>query len=145
MDVQVLIGEVARRHNVLVDPSDPIFVTVTLNELLLGEHVRKLEAALDAAEQRSATASARNIDAARRAATQLLTDGGRQAGDHVRAAGTAIRAQLEQVVRDSLLAAEGAALDAARSRRRSTWAAAAALAGACVALGTAIILWVRSA
>ena len=42
MKVQDLIGEVAKRHNVLVDPSDPVFIAVTLNELLLEEHVAKL-------------------------------------------------------------------------------------------------------
>jgi hypothetical protein len=57
MNVQDLIGEVAKRHNVLVDPQDPVFVAVTLNELLLAEHVQKVQVALDRAEQMTAHAS----------------------------------------------------------------------------------------
>jgi hypothetical protein len=33
-----LIGEVAKRHNALLGPNDPILVTLTLNELILEDY-----------------------------------------------------------------------------------------------------------
>lgn len=42
-DVQQLIGEVARRYKIRVEPDDPAFVLVTLNQLVLEETSRELE------------------------------------------------------------------------------------------------------
>ncbi len=71
MDVQQLIGEVARRHNVLVTPEDPIFVAVTLNELLLAQHVQELQAAVAAAARTAAAASFEGSKTAARLGDQV--------------------------------------------------------------------------
>jgi hypothetical protein len=143
MDVQQLVGEVAKRHNVLVDPSEPIFVSVTLNELLLAEHLRKVQAALEQAERTAALACSHQVEAAKWTAAQLMTDGARHVSEQVRAAGSAVRIQLEQVLRESIAAAQASAAEAARHQRRSRWAAFAAATSACVALGLAAALWLR--
>ena len=98
MNVQDLIGEVAKRHNVLVDPQDPIFVAVTLNELLLAEHVQKMQASLERAEKATALASSRHLDVARRTAADLMADSSRHVSDQMRAAGSALRTQLQYLV-----------------------------------------------
>jgi CHASE3 domain sensor protein len=144
MDVQQLVGEVAKRHNVLVDPSEPIFVSVTLNELLLAEHLRKVQAALEQAERTAALASSRHVESARWAAAQLMTDGAKHVSDQVRSVGSALRIQLEQLVRDSITAVQASAAEAERHHRRTRWAAIAAMTSACVALGAAAALWLRS-
>ncbi len=141
MNVQDLIGEVAKRHNVLVDPQDPIFVAVTLNELLLADHVQKVQAALDRAEAKTDHATSRYIEKARFAAASLMTDSGKQLGDQLRQAGTALGAHLQHVVRELVLAAEAAAAEAAREKRAARWAAAVAMGCTFVVVGMALVTW----
>lgn len=141
MNVQDLIGEVAKRHNVLVDPQDPVFVAVTLNELLLAEHVQKLQAALERAEKATAAASSRHLETARWMASSLMADSSKHVADQMRAAGSAVRTQLLHLVQQLVAAAEAAATEAARQRRASQWAAAVAIGCACVVVGMAVATW----
>jgi type VI protein secretion system component VasK len=144
MNVQDLIGEVAKRHNVLVDPQDPVFIAVTLNELLLAEHVEKVQAALKRAEKAAALASSQHLEVTRRAAADLLADSSSHAGDLVRAAGSALRTQLQHLVQQLVVVAEASSSEAARQRRASQWAAAVATCCACLVAGMAVATWFRS-
>lgn len=135
MDVQQLIGEVARRHNVLVGPDDPIFVAVTLNELLLGEHVQRLQSAVDRATRAGAEASAQQVEHARLVASHLITDGARYSADQIRSAGATLRGQLERFALDSLKVNRAAVAEVERHRRSSQRSALVAMASAGLALG----------
>jgi hypothetical protein len=141
MKVQDLIGEVAKRHNVLVDPHDPVFVAVTLNELLLAEHVQKVEEALERAQRVAAHASSRHLDAVRLTAAHLIADSSKQVADQVRMAASSVRGQLQDAVRELLLSAEASAAESARHRRASQWAAAAAIGCVCLVVGMALATW----
>lgn len=141
MNVQDLIGEVAKRHRVLVDPHDPVFVTVTLNEVLLAEHVHNLQSALERAEKTTEAASRRHLETARRTADSLVTETSKHFVDEVRAAGSAVRNQLQHAVRELVAAAEAAATEAARQRRASQRAAAVAIGCACVVIGMIVATW----
>lgn len=135
MDVQRLIGEVARRHNVLVSPDDPIFVAVTLNELLLGEHVHRLQAALDRANRTAVESSAEQVENARRVASHLISEGAQFSADQVRSAGATLRIELERSTRDALKAHRAALSEVERHRRASDRSALVAMASAVLALG----------
>jgi len=141
MKVQDLIGEVAKRHNVLVDPSDPIFVAVTLNELLLAEHVAKVEAALERAEDALAMAASRHLEKTRWTATTLIANSSAALSEQLKAAGPALRSQLQHAVREMVLAAGAAAAEAARQKRASQRAAAVAIASACAVIVSALATW----
>jgi hypothetical protein len=141
MKVQDLIGEVAKRHNVLVDPSDPIFVAVTLNELLLAEHVAKVEAALERAENALTMAASRHLEKTRWTAMTLVANSSAALSDQLKAAGAALRSQLQQAVREMVLTAAAAAGEAARQKRASQRAAAVAIASACAVFLTALATW----
>lgn len=141
MNVQDLIGEVARRHNVLVDPEDPVFVAVTLNELLLAEHVQEVQAALERAEQVAEHATSRHLEKVRWTAASLIADSSKHLADQLRGAGSALRAQLQHVVRELAQAAEAAAAESARQRRAAQWAAAVAIGCACLVVGLAVATW----
>jgi hypothetical protein len=141
MNVQDLIGEVAKRHNVLVDPQDPLFVAVTLNELLLAEHAQKVQAALDRAEQVQSHASIRHLETVRLTAAHLIADSSKHVADQMRMAGSVVRGQLQHVARELLVAAEAAAAEASRQRRASQWAAAVAIGCACMVIGMAVASW----
>ncbi len=49
MDVEKLIGEVAARNGIRIEPDDPAFALVTLNQLVLEETVRRLVSEIRAA------------------------------------------------------------------------------------------------
>ena len=49
MDVKTLIGEVAARNGIRLEPGDPAFALVTLNQLVLEEAVKDLVAEIRAA------------------------------------------------------------------------------------------------
>jgi len=141
MKVQELIGEVAKRHNVLVDPSDPIFVAVTLNEQLLAEHLAKVHAALQQAEETFARASERNLEKARWTATTIVANTSVALTEQLKGAGVALRAQLQQGVRELVLTAAEAAAVAARQKQASQRAAVVAFASACAVVLMAIASW----
>src|SRR6266404_2798062 len=73
MDIKHLIGEIAARHHMRVEPDDPLFALVTANELVLQEIGERSEAQLRAA-------LAEFIDAA----AKLETDAGRVLASHVK-------------------------------------------------------------
>jgi hypothetical protein len=49
VDVEKLIGEVAARNGIRIEPDDPAFALVTLNQLVLEETVRRLVSEIRAA------------------------------------------------------------------------------------------------
>jgi hypothetical protein len=49
VDVEKLIGEVAARNGIRIEPDDPAFALVTLNQLILEEAVRNLVGEIRAA------------------------------------------------------------------------------------------------
>lgn len=135
MDVQRLIGEVAKRHNVLLGPSDPILVTLTLNELVLAQYVERLNATLEQAEDRTAAGSAQQIAAARELAGKLVTETGGYVAGQVEEAGRAVQAQLIASLSRQVQAAQEAAQQAAIARRMALYAALVAVGAVCCLSG----------
>ncbi|AWK88600.1 hypothetical protein DEW08_21115 [Azospirillum thermophilum] len=135
MDVQRLIGEVAKRHNVLLGPSDPILVTLTLNELVLTQYVERLTAAIEQAQDQTAAGSAQQIAAARELAGKLVTDAGGYVAGQVEDAGRAVQAQLLASLGRQVQAAQEAAQQAAIARRTALYAALVAVGAVCGLLG----------
>ena len=81
-----LIGEVAKRHHVLIDRNDPVLVTVTLNELVLAEMIAKIEAGAQAARVDIAASAAQQIEAAKAIASRLITAAAEYADEQFRLA-----------------------------------------------------------
>ena len=135
MDVQRLIGEVAKRHNVLLGPSDPILVTLTLNELVLTQYVERLTVAIEQAQDQTAAGSAQQIAAARELAGKLVTDAGGYVAGQVEDAGRAVQAQLLASLGRQVQAAQEAAQQAAIARRTALYAALVAVGAVCGLLG----------
>jgi DNA anti-recombination protein RmuC len=47
METQVLIQEIQKKHQITLKPDDPVFVAVTLNDLLLSHYIEKFQALLE--------------------------------------------------------------------------------------------------
>jgi hypothetical protein len=143
MNVPDLIGEIARRHNVLVSADDPVLVGVTLNELLLAEHVRRIEGSLERAKASLDALSARRLAEARWVAEQVVAKGAREAGEQVRLAGSDIRSELERVILDGLVLSRTAEEEAREHRRVAYWSAVVACGCSCLVLGFELARWFR--
>ncbi len=120
-----LIGEVAKRHDLLLSRDDPVLVTVTLNELILAEALAQLRASLDAASESIAGSAARHIEASKLVAEQLITAAADYVANEVRAAAVDIGMGGKATPPAEALAYPGASSLA--------WTAAAiAIAAACI-------------
>ncbi len=124
LDVDTLIGEVARRHNVLLAPDDPIFALLTLNELVVSRYVEVIVAKIDDARQLAAAERAETIATTKKVAESLITGGADYLVKEARNAGTDLASALTRAA-----AAERARIDeAARDTRRVIWWSAFAVA-----------------
>ena len=85
-NLQSLIGELAKRHNVLLRADDPAFVLLTLTELTLDSYVRRLEAALEAALRQISAGALQQREAARMLAEQTIANGAGRMARTMRAA-----------------------------------------------------------
>ena len=94
MDVKTLIGEVAARHNIRLEPDDPMFALLTLNRIVLQEAADRSEAQLRASladfmatieklEGRAGRVLAENVKAASARAQQSLRNDLASAGSRL--------------------------------------------------------------
>jgi hypothetical protein len=73
LDVEGLIGELARRQNILISSDDPIFTTITLNDLVLARALQHQQTALVASQDQIVATTAQQIAVVQRLAERLLT------------------------------------------------------------------------
>lgn len=140
LNIDRLIGEIARRHNLLLSKDDPILVTVTLNELVLIEALRGLEGAIESARHSMSANAMLQMESAKEIASRIITAAADYADQEIRAAGTAAATD----IRDSLKAPQGQASQIILAAREiygaSWWAAATALCSAFIAAGIAVAI-----
>jgi CHASE3 domain sensor protein len=142
MEVQRLILEVAKRHNVLLGPNDPILVTLTLNELILTDYVERIDALLQAAQADTSAGTAQQLDAAREIASKLVTGVAGYVAGEVQRAGATVHAQMLETLKQETLAARQAASEAARAKRSAFMAAIIAVAAAALVAGLLLGAWI---
>jgi hypothetical protein len=137
-DVQRLIGEVARRHNLLLDASDPIFVTVTLNELLLVRALEQLRAALGAAMAEMALLPVQEREAAKAAAEQLITGAADYVSGEIKTAAREAAVLLRAAAREELARLNTARVEAGHAQTLAWRAALVAVAAAGLTAGVVL-------
>ncbi len=130
-DIRRLIAEVAERHRIVLRPDDPIFLTVTLNEIILQCYIERVESAVAAAEQRLSLMTAEHIADAREAASRMITDAAAYSAERLRdAANEAAQLVTEAVGRQRL---------EAEVTRHAGIVRAAYITGALVVIGIAAV------
>jgi hypothetical protein len=143
LTIKTLIGEVAKRHGVVLNATDPILMTVTLNEVILGHYLERLNALLEHAQDTANAQIKQQLDAARQiavqpveeakvAAAKLVTDGAAYLVEQVRAASVTALAQIEQAQQQVY-----------RAKRAAFWTAVVAGLLAAFALGATLSLLLR--
>ena len=86
-DREALIAEVAKRHKILLDPDDPAFALMTINEIVLSRAIAIVEAKLKAMEQRLAQISAQQIATAKAIGEAIITAGAAYGAERLKDAG----------------------------------------------------------
>ena len=86
-DKGALIAEVAKRHKILLDPDDPAFAFITINEIVLSRAIAIVEARLQEMEQRLAQISATQTGTAKAIGETIITAGAAYVAERLKDAG----------------------------------------------------------
>jgi hypothetical protein len=97
-DREALIAEVAKRHKILLDPDDPAFALITINEIVLSRAIAIVEAKLEETERRLAHISATQTETAKAIGETIITAGAAYVAERLKDAG----ADLIEKVRRSI-------------------------------------------
>lgn len=138
IDTRELIGEVARRHNVLLDPSDPIFATVTLNERIVARAVGQVAAMLDAASDQISAAAAQQEEAARATAAALITGAAAYIVDQAQKAGDELAIRLRNELAGEVARTRVGANETGRAEGTAQWVRTTAVGALGLLLGVLI-------
>lgn len=127
LDLQALIGEVAKRHNVRLGADDPVLITVTLNEVILAQHLEQVRAVVEEAQNQTAAATAQQVAAIKGMGERLVTNAGGYVGERVTEAGVVLKADLVAAIRAETARAQAAAVAARRAETVAIWSIGAAV------------------
>ena len=97
-DREALIAEVAKRHKILLDPDDPAFALITINEIVLSRAIAIVEAKLAETERRFAQISEKQAETAKVIGETIITAGAAYVAERLQDAG----ADLIEKVRTSV-------------------------------------------
>jgi hypothetical protein len=98
-DREALIAEVAKRHKILLDPDDPAFALITINEIVLSRAIAIVEAKLEEMEQRLAQISEKETQTAKAIGETIITASAGYVAERLKDAG----ADLIEKVRTSVV------------------------------------------
>lgn len=139
LNTKELIGEVAKRHGVLLGPTDPVFVTVSLNELVVGRLIEQVAARMEVASNDFSAAAVQQRQAAVAAASALITEAAQYMAEQAHQAGDELADRIaERIARETKAAREDARSTVAAARRikaTALYAAGTAIAAAALAVG----------
>lgn len=86
INVNALIEEVRKRHNVIIDKSDPIFITVTLNELMVEQFTSAIHEHVYVANKEFTAALDLQVRQAKDTAGRIITDSSEFASEQIKKA-----------------------------------------------------------
>ncbi|MFT4080214.1 hypothetical protein [Rhodomicrobium sp.] len=137
-EIHRLIGEVAKRHRIILAPGDPLFVVLTLLELVTDRYLEKADAILKAERDASLDAMERAAASAKTSGEGLIT----AAADYVAKTVRSSTVELTDAL-SGTAAAERARIElTARDARRVTWLGSIVLAILfSILTGIAIGIW----
>mgnify|MGYP002721775384 CR=1 FL=1 len=145
-----LIAEVAVRHKVLLDEKDPILVTLTLSELVLGRYVEKVNELGEEHQKALAAALAEQLALAKETGGRIITDASSYVSDEIRKTLDSVLAKAAKSIQQDIATAQAASRAAADTMHaanglRSNVIAASVGAGvaAFVALVAMIVVLVK--
>ena len=119
IEIERLIGEVAKRHNALLGRDDPIFMAVTLNDI--ARALEQVQAAVEASQDQISAGTVQQIATAKTIAASLITSAADHVTVQVRAATAETALQIQLAVAEELRGARLAAKTAQRQAAPQHW------------------------
>ncbi len=123
-EVQRLIGEIARRHKIVLGPGDPMFVMLSLLELAVNRYLEKADEVLSRQREASVAVIERAAAAAKGQAEVLITSAAGYVAKQVKGS----IAELSEALTKEAAAERARIGAAAKNARRALWAASLVLA-----------------
>jgi hypothetical protein len=137
-EIERAIGEVARQHNLLLSPDDPLLVTITLNEVILQRIIARQLQAIEAAQDQIAAGSAQQIETARQIAGIVVTGAADYVASELRETAAALKVEWLAAVEAEKNQILQAAAEACQAQRLAWHAAFAIGALLCLLIGIVI-------
>ena len=136
MDIDALRAAVAKKHNVLLSPDDPILLTVHLHELVLAEVLANIKSIATECRNDSIAAVAHQVEVAKRAAATLIT----QTAGYVAAE---VQRQIKSALEESTARVNESRRLTDRARDWALIAAAASVIAGGAAIGVLVAMFLK--
>lgn len=137
INVQDMIGEVAKRHNIMLKSDDPALVLITLFELVSAHTGQAILHDLTTAQNAITSTMVEQTEAAKTIAAKIVNEGGDFIAEKIQNAGTQMAPTITQAVitglAPTLKAIQKASDTQARNNRISAWCA-------CLSVGAALMV-----
>ncbi|HGA7692146.1 TPA: conjugal transfer protein TraM [Salmonella enterica subsp. enterica serovar Virchow] len=150
IDFDDIRKEVAVRHNVLLGKDDPILVTVTLNELVLGRYLDLISDQYDEANRTLTLTLQQQVEQSKETAGKIITDAANYVSDQTRQAvaeaikdvGKELRQQVAEV-KTASREAVASGRDAQMAKHSALVAAVLSGVGALIAVVALVVVLVK--
>lgn len=150
LDFDDIRKEVAIRHNVLLGKDDPILVTVTVNELVLGRYLDLISDQYDEANRTLTLTLQQQVEQSKETAGRIITDAANYVSDQtrqtvaeaVKEAGKELRQQVAEV-RTASREAVASGRDAQVAKNSAMLAAVLAGVAALIAVAALVVVLVK--
>ncbi|EBS0352138.1 conjugal transfer protein TraM [Salmonella enterica subsp. enterica serovar Infantis] len=150
LDFDDIRKEVAIRHNVLLGKDDPILVTVTVNELVLGRYLDLISDQYDEANRTLTLTLQQQVEQSKETAGKIITDAANYVSDQtrqavaeaVKEAGKELRQQVAEV-KTASREAVASGRDAQVAKNSATVAAVLAGVAALIAVAALVVVLVK--
>lgn len=150
LDFDDIRKEVAIRHNVLLGKDDPILVTVTVNELVLGRYLDLISDQYDEANRTLTLTLQQQVEQSKETAGKIITDAANYVSDQtrqavaeaVKEAGKELRQQVAEV-KTASREAVASGRDAQMAKNSARVAAVLAGVAALIAVVALVVVLVK--
>jgi hypothetical protein len=130
LEIERLIGEVAKRHGVLIGRDDPVFMTITLNEIVLKRALQEMRTAVTAVQDEMAAGMAQHTAAAKTIGENIITAAAAHVETQLRSTAADAAQEINAALAARLAEARSSADRAAAATQIAQWAAGFAVAAA---------------
>ncbi len=140
LDIQQIKLEIAKRHNVMLDDNDPILVTLSLNELVLGEQLKQVNEMLSSGQEHVLAATDKQVAASKEIASKVVTEAAGYVATQTQKTVDTMQTRLLETFEQKMVDAR---LDINRSKKVAFWAALISVSVASFMIGITLATWLH--
>lgn len=135
MDTQLLKQEIAKHHHESLSENDPIFMAVTVNDLVLSHYVDKVNTAIEESRKQITASTTQEMEAAKESTSKLITNAAEYIAKQMTTVHDELQTKLLKVVDQKIADAHLATEEIRTSKRIALWAAFVSVAAVSFTVG----------